>query len=82
MIRRIRGNKAELHSQKPGFRDNIEIKERRRTFLRLKKVSDSELSDLKKKIRYKAALEKRRIIIISIIVVGLFLLGSVWFLFG
>jgi hypothetical protein len=81
MIRRMRGNRAELHSQKPGFRDNIEIKERRRTFLQFEKVSDSELSSLKKKIRYKASLEKRRVFIISLIVITLFLLAYVWLLF-
>ena len=37
MIRRIRGNKEGLTSNKAGFRDNIEIKEKRRTFLQFKK---------------------------------------------
>ncbi|MBL4560384.1 MAG: hypothetical protein JKX79_05320 [Labilibaculum sp.] len=81
MIRRIRGNKAELHSQKQGFRDNIEIKEKRRTFLRFKKVSDSELKSIKGKIRVKAQQENRRVFIIAISVTVLFALGYAWLLF-
>lgn len=81
MIRRMRGNKAELHSQKPGFRDNIEFKEKRRTFLRFKKVSDSELRSIKGKIKVKAQLENRRVLIISLIVIFFFLLAYAWLLF-
>lgn len=78
MIRRIRGNKANLTSNKEGFRDNIEIKEKRRTFLSFKKVSDPELKSIKSKIRFRAKLEKRRLLIISIVVTAIFVLAYAW----
>ncbi|MDE5418380.1 hypothetical protein L3049_10195 [Labilibaculum sp. DW002] len=81
MIRRIRGNKEGLTSNKAGFRDNIEIRDKRRTFLRFKKVSEPELKSIKNKIRYKAKLEKRRIFLITIVVTIVFVLAYVWVLF-
>ncbi|PKQ65921.1 hypothetical protein BZG02_02650 [Labilibaculum filiforme] len=81
MIRRMRANRAELHSQKEGFRDNIKIKETRITFLKFKKVPDSELIDIKEKIRWKAHLEKKRVLLITIIVTVLFSIGYAYLLF-
>lgn len=81
MIRRMRGNKAELHSQKEGFRDHIKIRETKRTFLRFKKVPDSELIDIKEEIKRKAHLENRRVLIIAISVAVLFVMACAYLLF-
>lgn len=68
MIRRLRGNRAQLTSNKEGFRDHIEIKEKRRTFVRFKKISKEEMKEVKEHIRTKARREKRRYYIASIVV--------------
>ncbi|WP_282125795.1 hypothetical protein [Marinifilum flexuosum] len=68
MIRRLRGNRAQLTSNKEGFRDNIEIKEKRRTFVRFKKISKEEMKEVKENIRSKARREKRRYYIASVVV--------------
>ncbi|WP_461630534.1 hypothetical protein [Labilibaculum euxinus] len=81
MIRRMKENKSELHSQKPGFRDNIKIKESRRTFLRFKKVPNAELTNIKEKIRFKIHRENRRALIIAVSVAVLFALAYAYLLF-
>ncbi|MCY1636289.1 hypothetical protein [Marinifilum sp. D737] len=68
MIRRLRGNRAQLTSNKEGFRDNIEIKEKRRTFVRFKKISKEEMKEVKENIRVRARREKRRYYIASLVV--------------
>ncbi|NOU58861.1 hypothetical protein [Marinifilum caeruleilacunae] len=68
MIRRLRGNRSQLTSNKEGFRENIPIKEKRRTFVRFKKIPKAEMEILKEGIRSKAMLEKRRYYIASFVV--------------
>ncbi|RKE03476.1 hypothetical protein [Marinifilum flexuosum] len=79
MIRRLRGNRAQLTSNKEGFRDNIEIKEKRRTFVRFKKISKEEMKEVKENIRSKARREKRRYYIVSV-VVSVILIGTMIFI--
>ena len=79
MIRRLRANRALLHSKKEGFRDNIEIKEKRRTFLRFKKLPESDMKKLKQKIRKKAEAEKRKYWIVFV-VVAIVITGGLFFL--
>ncbi|WP_321280153.1 hypothetical protein [Marinifilum fragile] len=68
MIKRMRANREMLHSHKKGFRDHIEIKEKRRTFVRFKKISKEEMKEVKEHIRTEARREKRRYYIASIVV--------------
>jgi hypothetical protein len=68
MIRRLRGNRSQLTSNKEGFRENIPIKEKSRTFVRFKKIPKEEMDVLKEGIRSKAMLEKRRYYIASFVV--------------
>jgi len=79
MIRRLRGNRAQLTSNKEGFRDNIEIEEKRRTFVRFKKISKEEMKEVKENIRSKARREKRRYYIVSV-VVSVILIGTMIFI--
>lgn len=80
MIKRMRANREMLHSNKKGFRDHIEIKEKRRTFVRFKKISKEEMEEVKENIRSKARREKRRYYIASVVVSVILVVAMIFIL--
>ena len=79
MIQRMRANREQLHSHQKGFRGNIDIEDKHRTFVEYKKLPADELLKVKNRIRKRAEGEKQRyyitaIIVSILVVVGMFFL--------